>query len=316
MAAAVAAVAVGAAMLASRPDAPEAAAGTGTRAAASGGGGAAPTVPLQTGTTVTRAPAEPTGERDPDAATTSATVPAQQRLAVPAPGSTAPVPTSTVPPGAAPPSAAPDWEALARSVVQLVAPGCQQSGSGTIIGDGRLVLTNSHVLHADGDAPVCEVHVGFARRFDAAPDDWQRAELVADDPVRDLAVVRFSGTPADLPTPLVVERDELALGDDITILGYPGFGQSQDTLTFTSGTFSGTTTSPEGHRLLKTDALLDSGVSGGAVFDRHGHLIGVATGLFEGEGGSLGVAIPGTDVLRFLVENGVSVETSAHVASE
>lgn len=203
---------------------------------------------------------------------------------------------------------APDWERLAQSVVQLRAPDCEQAGSGTIIGDGRLVLTNSHVLHADGGGPVCEVYAGFTRRFDEPPDDWLPAELVADDLARDLAVVRIIGTPADAHTPLQVARGQLALGDQLTILGYPGFGETQNTLTFTSGRFSGATTGAAGHRMLKTDALLDSGVSGGAAFDRNGSLIGVATGGFEGEGGTLGAVIPGAEVLRFLTDHALQAE--------
>ena len=205
----------------------------------------------------------------------------------------------------------PDWEMLARSVVKLLAPDCEQAGSGTIIGDGRLVLTNSHVLHAGGDGPVCEVYAGFTRRFDESPEDWQPAELVADDVARDLAVVRLAAMPTGAHAPLRAERGQLALGDQLTILGYPGFGDTQETLTFTSGRFSGTTTSAEGFQMLKTDALLDAGVSGGAVFDRRGRLIGVATGGYEGEGGTLGAVIPGREVLRFLAEHGLQAESGA-----
>ncbi len=204
-----------------------------------------------------------------------------------------------------------DWERLAQSVVQLLAPDCEQAGSGTIIGVGRLVLTNSHVLHAGGDGPVCETYVGFTQRFDEPPGDWQLAELVADDLARDLAVVRVADTPPGSYAPLPVARGQLTLGDQLTILGYPGFGNTQDTLTFTSGRFSGTTTSTDGHRMLKTDALLDAGVSGGAVFDRHGRLIGVAAGGYEGEGGTLGAVVPGAEVLRFLAEHGLQTETGA-----
>ena len=208
-------------------------------------------------------------------------------------------------------AAVPDWERLAKSVVRLIAPDCEQSGSGTIIEDGRLVLTNSHVLHTGGDGPVCEVYAGSTRRFDEPPDDWQLAELVADDPSRDLAVVRFADAPAGAHSPLQIERGQLTLGDQLTILGYPGFGDTQDTLTFTSGRFSGTTTSAAGFQMLKTDALLDAGVSGGAVFDRRGRLVGVATGGYEGEGGTLGAVIPGREVLRFLAEHGLQAETDA-----
>lgn len=205
----------------------------------------------------------------------------------------------------------PDWELLAQSVVQLIAPDCEQAGSGTIIADGRFVLTNSHVLHADGDGPVCEVYAGFTRSFDESPDDWHLTELVADDIIRDLAVVRLAIMPTGAHASLQVEGGQLALGDQLTILGYPGFGDTQDTLTFTSGRFSGTTTSAEGLQMLKTDALLDSGVSGGAVFDQRGRLIGVAAGGYEGEGGTLGAVIPGREVLRFLAEHGLPAETEA-----
>ena len=208
-------------------------------------------------------------------------------------------------------AAVPDWEVLAQSIVQLIAPDCEQAGSGTIIADGRLVLTNSHVLHAGGDGPVCEMYAGFTRSFDESPDDWHLTELVADDLIRDLALVRLAIMPTGAHAPLQVEGGQLALGDQLTILGYPGFGDTQDTLTFTSGRFSGTTTSAEGLQMLKTDALLDSGVSGGAVFDQRGRLIGVATGGYEGEGGTLGAVIPGTEVLRFLAEHGLPAETEA-----
>ena len=199
----------------------------------------------------------------------------------------------------------PDWELLARSVVQLYSPDCEQVGSGTLIGDGSHVLTNSHVLHAGGEAsgPLCEVNVGFTRSFAEPPTGWRPAAVVADDPVRDLALVRLASAPGDAHPPLEVVRGDLSLGDELTILGYPGFGQSQDTLTFTSGRFSGMTTDADGFDFYKTDALLDSGVSGGAVFDDRGQFSGVATGGVEGEGGHLGLVIPAAAVLRFLDAN-------------
>lgn len=195
-----------------------------------------------------------------------------------------------------------DWEQLARSMVQLRSAECGQAGSGVIIGDGDLVLTNSHVVRSEASGRVCGIAVGFTSRFDKPPGGWQSAVLLADDPERDLAVVQTRGAVSAGHPPLEVQRDELALGAEITTLGYPGFGDSQDTLTFTAGRFSGTTVG-DGHELLKTDALLDAGVSGGGVFDAQGRLIGLAVGGFEGEGGSLGLVIGGSEVLRFLARH-------------
>ena len=195
-----------------------------------------------------------------------------------------------------------DWEHLARSVVQLRSAECGHAGSGVIIGGGDLVLTNSHVVRSESSGRVCGTAVGFTSRFDEPPGDWQPTALLADDPGRDLAVVQMQGAvPAGHP-PLEVWRDDLMLGEEITTLGYPGFGDSQDTLTFTAGRFSGTTDG-HGYELLKTDALLDAGVSGGGVFDAQGRLIGLAVGGFEGEGGYLGLVIGGSEVLRFLARH-------------
>ncbi|MDE0133947.1 MAG: trypsin-like peptidase domain-containing protein [Acidimicrobiaceae bacterium] len=195
-----------------------------------------------------------------------------------------------------------DWEQLSRSVVQLQSTECGQAGSGIIIGNGDLVLTNSHVVRSESNGRACGIVVGFTSRFDKPPDGWQPATLVADDPGRDLAVVQIAGAaPAGHPS-LEVQRDDLALGEEITTLGYPGFGHSQDTLTFTAGRFSGTTVG-DGYELLKTDALLDAGASGGGVFDAQGRLIGLAVGGFEGEGGYLGLVIGGSEVLRFLARH-------------
>ena len=173
-------------------------------------------------------------------------------------------------------------------------------------GDGQLVLTNSHVVHAgDGsDGPLCDVLVGLTESFADAPAEWLPAVVVADETQRDLAVLRLAEQPGAAHRPLAVAPSQLSLGDEITILGYPAFGQSQETLTFTSGRFSGWTTDADGGKFLKTDALLDSGVSGGAVFDSSGRLIGVATGAFEGEGGHLGLIIAGQDIIEFLRANG------------
>ena len=169
-----------------------------------------------------------------------------------------------------------------------------------------MVLTNSHVVRSESHGRACAMSVGFTSRFDEPPDRWHFAKLAADDVERDLAVVRMrDAAPAGHP-PLVVQHDNLALGEEIITLGYPGFGQSQDTLTVTAGRFSGTTVNDGGYELLKTDALLDAGVSGGGVFDAHGRLIGVAVGGFEGVGGNLGLVIGGGEVLRFLDRHDLS----------
>ena len=68
------------------------------------------------------------------------------------------------------------WSELAKTVVLVMAcPGSGlavdvdcSSGSGTVVGDGRHVLTNHHVVYADG-APHRYLYVWFADSFDVPP---------------------------------------------------------------------------------------------------------------------------------------------------
>ena len=139
--------------------------------------------------------------------TTQSTRPA---LTLPTTQSTMPdPPDAAVDVPEAPPTAAtevppePDklaWEQIARSVVQLRSTDCLSSGSGVIIGNGDLVLTNSHVVRSESSGSVCEMTVGFTSSFDEPPGGWLSATLVADDIERDLAVMRLQGAaPAGHP---------------------------------------------------------------------------------------------------------------------
>jgi len=170
-----------------------------------------------------------------------------------------------------------NWEDVARSVVYIEAGGsrCSWSGSGSIVGDGSLVLTNQHVA-GNGE---CDLVVYLTDSTSATPTQSVRAEVVVSDKAMDLAIIQLidnTGASYAVPgrTPLKLSPVIPKLGDKITILGYPGLGGS--TITLTSGDFSGIDQSGA-YDYLKTTANMNPGVSGGSAFNGNKQLIGVPT---------------------------------------
>ena len=169
-----------------------------------------------------------------------------------------------------------DAEDAALSVVLILAQDCSWTGSGSLVTDTGLILTNSHVATDEG-VDRCHLQVAFTDNYDAEPDDWYAAEVIVDDVTIDLAVLQLldeSGNPTSGPnrTPIPLDTSTPNPGDEIQTLGYPGAGGS--TITYTSGDFAGVDSFGE-EQFYKTTASMNPGVSGGAAFKDSFALIGV-----------------------------------------
>lgn len=185
---------------------------------------------------------------------------------------------------------------LAQSTVQIVGldaagePMC--SGSGTIVSADGMILTNAHVVTRDS---VCDfTTLGIAVTADAGrpPSLLYHADLLAVSNEIDLAVIQVTrpisddtALPSSFPALILGDSDELMIGDDLRILGYPEIGG--ETITFTNGSVSGFTAQVGiGDRaLIKTDATIAGGNSGGAAVDAAGRLIGIPTKARASESG-------------------------------
>ena len=91
-------------------------------------------------------------------------------------------------------------------------------GTGFVVGDGTLVVTNFHVLPpgADGDSgPVLMV---MASRSGSS-GQLRRARVVASEPTRDLALLRIEGAP--LPALTLDEPGTAREGQSIALMGFP-----------------------------------------------------------------------------------------------
>ena len=188
-----------------------------------------------------------------------------------------------------------NWDRLTRSIVLLNSPGCGLSGSGTLVLRSDHVLTNAHVVFDDGKP--CDLEVYASESPDVDPEWIAYAVAVpqATDHLHDLAVVRLvdeHGNPVSIEdrSSITISDQELAIGNRIKVLGFPGMGGIKITITpgEQAGWWTGEGNGWEGD-FYKTSAKMGPGISGGAAFtELGGDFIGIPTGGKESpEGGDV-----------------------------
>jgi Do/DeqQ family serine protease len=168
-------------------------------------------------------------------------------------------------------------------------------GSGVIVAENGVVVTNNHVI-----AGATDVHVALANRqeFDA--------EVILADEKTDLAILKIKEKRI-FPALSFANSDELRVGDLVLAIGNP-FGVGQ---TVTSGIVSALARTQVGisdyQFFIQTDAAINPGNSGGALVNMRGELVGVNTAIFSRSGGSngIGFAIP-ANMVRLVAEGAIS----------
>ena len=148
-----------------------------------------------------------------------------------------------------------------------------QRGTGVVIVDSGLILTNLHVVQG-----ARRIHVTF---FDGLDSE---ATLVGERPEHDLAVLQAKSLPDDMMPAVMRSTAGLRPGDEVVAVGFPfGIGPS-----VSAGVISGLKrdyVSPEGKRLLTNliqfDAAVNPGNSGGPLVTLDGEVIGIVTGLLN-----------------------------------
>ena len=154
-------------------------------------------------------------------------------------------------------------------------------GSGFIIKDDGIVITNNHVI---ADAEDILIRVG---------DKEYNAEVIGADPYMDLAVLKIKTKDKFKPVSFG-DSNKARVGDWVVAIGNP-FGLGG---TVTSGIISarnrqiGLTRYED---FIQTDASINQGNSGGPLFNLKGEVIGVNTAIIApGQSGSIGIgfAIP------------------------
>ena len=148
-------------------------------------------------------------------------------------------------------------------------------GSGFIIDEKGIVVTNNHVIEGAEDIVV---QVNGEKKF--------KAKVIGADPLSDIAVLQIE-TEEKFTTVKFGNSDKARIGDWVIAIGNP-FGLGG---TVTSGIISARNRSIGLTRYedyIQTDASINSGNSGGPLFDMNGDVIGINTAIL-GRSGNVGI---------------------------
>lgn len=182
------------------------------------------------------------------------------------------------------------------------------AGSGFIFSDDGYILTNYHVIEGTTSVTVALFN-----------GDEYDASLVGYDASNDIAVLKIEA--ADLTPVVLGNSDTLNVGDDVVAIGNP---LGEFTFSLTKGSVSAlnrevTLSSNNGQNritmdLIQTDCAINSGNSGGALFNLYGEVVGITNAKYSNNGNSaqasiesIGFAIPINQVrsiVESIIENG------------
>ncbi|MBO4324795.1 MAG: trypsin-like peptidase domain-containing protein, partial [Lachnospiraceae bacterium] len=176
------------------------------------------------------------------------------------------------------------------------------SGSGFILTEDGYIATNYHVIEDASDIKVT--------LYD---DTSYKAELVGYDESNDLAVLKID---ADNLQPVTLgSSDQLRVGDSVIAIGNP---LGELTFSLTHGAVSALnrtiTVNNLSMTLIQTDCAINSGNSGGALFNTYGEVVGIVNAKYSSSGSTttasidnIGFAIPidsVIDLLKSIIEKG------------
>ena len=179
----------------------------------------------------------------------------------------------------------------------------QASGSGFIITSDGYILTNYHVISGSKTVTVAT--------YDHNTYD---AKVIGYDASNDIAVIKID---AENLTPVTLgDSDTLRVGESVYAIGNP---LGELTFSLTGGIVSALTRNVQtaagtSMSLIQTDCAINSGNSGGALFNTRGEVIGITNAKYSSSGmgseaeiDNIGFAIPINSVKRIvtsIIENG------------
>ena len=172
------------------------------------------------------------------------------------------------------------------------------AGSGFVITQDGYILTNYHVISG-----ASSIQVAFS------DGSTYPAQLVGGEEANDIAVLKIDATGL---TPVTLgNSDELVVGEQVCAIGNP---LGELTFTYTSGSISAkdrsiTMQSGEIMNMIQTDTAINSGNSGGPLFNMYGQVVGITSAKYSASGSSssasiegIGFAIPINDIRDMITD--------------
>lgn len=178
----------------------------------------------------------------------------------------------------------------------------QSVGSGFIISEDGLVVTNEHVASKNSKTIMVALSDGNS----------YQAELVGSDELADLSLLQIKGDRTSFPYVTFADSDDIMVGEWSIAMGNPfglfSDGQPSVTVGVVSAKERDFRPDPQDPRvyieMIQTDAAINRGNSGGPLVNSNGEVMGVNTFIFTGGTSSgfvgLGFAIPSNRVQKII----------------
>jgi S1-C subfamily serine protease len=170
-----------------------------------------------------------------------------------------------------------------------------ETGSGVLISADGKVITASHVVQA-----MDEIEVEFLGVRETVP-----ARVIASEPAADLSLLQLQRVPSGVQAARLGDSDKARVGHEVIVIGAP-YGLSHS---LTTGYISARWAPNTVYRRLpfaeffQTNAAINTGNSGGPMFNMTGEVIGIVSHIISKSGGSegLGFVVTVNTAKRFLL---------------
>src|SRR5499427_5353739 len=155
-----------------------------------------------------------------------------------------------------------------------------ETGSGVLITSDGKVMTAAHVVHA-----MDEISVEFLG------GETVKAKVVASEPAADLSLLQLDRVPAGAKSSPLADSDKIQVGDPVIIVGAP-YGLSYS---LSNGLISARWKPNTVYKTMplaeffQTTATINTGNSGGPMFNSNGEVIGIVSHNISKSGGSEGL---------------------------
>jgi len=169
-----------------------------------------------------------------------------------------------------------------------------ETGSGVLISADGKVITAAHVVHAMDEITV-----------ESLGGETVKARVVASEPAADLSLLQLERVPKGAAPATLADSSKVRVGDQVVVVGAPyGLGHS-----LSVGWISARWAPNTVYRMMplaeffQTDAVINTGNSGGPMFSMGGEVIGIVSHNISKSGGSegLGFVVTGNTARQLLL---------------
>ena len=201
------------------------------------------------------------------------------------------------------------YKNYSKSVFYLYNPDLKAMGTGFLVDDSGLVLSNWHVAEKATNMFVWTLPEGGDKsvKFLFEKQDYYMASVIATNKKQDLALIKVSGLPKTIKPVNLGSDDQIEVGDNVYAIGHP----ISYPWTFSSGMVSQVRENFEWDyddtfthtaNVIQMQTPISTGNSGGPLFSSEGKVVGVNT-LGETQGQNINFAVAVDQVKQFIKDN-------------